>query len=111
MSYLILAAEYDLSKIMNIAKYINTTFVRFLVLNSLSSINLHTGAFSFVPMQDFTDHSDIDWKAGTTEIDRQLYDKYKLSRNEINFIESLIIPSAGTLLYDTDMQPLLKNVT
>ena len=40
-----------------------------------------------VPMQDFTDSSDIDWSKPVPEIDRQLYKKYGLDETEISFIE------------------------
>ena len=44
--------------------------------------------WEFVPLQDFTENSDIDWSKSIPEIDRQLYAKYKLSSDEIEFIES-----------------------
>ena len=43
-------------------------------------------------MQDFTENSDIDWNKSISEIDRQLYKKYRLSRKEINAIENKIQP-------------------
>lgn len=43
--------------------------------------------WSKVPMQDFTNKSDIDWSKSIPEIDQQLYKKYGLSQEEIDFIE------------------------
>ena len=43
-----------------------------------------------VPMQDFSGKSDIDWSRSIHEIDLQLYRKYNLSNEEIQFIESKI---------------------
>lgn len=43
--------------------------------------------WKYVPMQDFTNKSDIDWSKSIPEIDRQLYAKYNLSQEEIDFIE------------------------
>lgn len=40
-----------------------------------------------VPLQDFTDDSDIDWSQSIHSIDQQLYKKYGLSEDEIAFIE------------------------
>ena len=40
-----------------------------------------------IPLQDFTSQSDIDWSQSIAEIDRQLYEKYGLADNEIEFIE------------------------
>ena len=48
--------------------------------------------YSFVPLQDFTDKSDIDWSKPIPEIDQQLYKKYNLTNEEISFIESMIKP-------------------
>ena len=42
----------------------------------------------FIPLQDFTSASDIDWSKSVPEIDQQLYAKYGLSEDEVNFIES-----------------------
>ena len=42
----------------------------------------------FVPLQDFTPASDIDWSKSIPEIDLQLYKKYGLDEKEIQFIES-----------------------
>jgi hypothetical protein len=44
--------------------------------------------FRFIPLQDFTSKSDIDWSKSIKEIDHQLYKKYDLVKGEINFIES-----------------------
>ena len=38
--------------------------------------------------QDFTEYSDVDWSQSVADIDKQLYTKYGLSQNEIDFIES-----------------------
>jgi hypothetical protein len=44
--------------------------------------------WSLVPVQDFTSTSDIDWSKPIPEIDQQLYEKYGLTDEEIDFIES-----------------------
>ena len=41
-----------------------------------------------VPLQNFTSASDINWSASIRDIDQQLYKKYGLSQQEIDFIES-----------------------
>ena len=43
-----------------------------------------------VPLQDFTSNSDIDWTKSIHEIDEQLYRKYNLSKDEIEFIETKV---------------------
>ena len=44
--------------------------------------------FIYVPLQDFTENSDIDWSKSIHEIDLQLYRKYGLDEKEIEFIET-----------------------
>lgn len=48
--------------------------------------------FAFVPLQDFTPQSDIDWTQSVADIDKQLYKKYGLTTEEQQFIESMIKP-------------------
>lgn len=45
-----------------------------------------------VPLQNFTAISDIDWNQSIADIDKQLYRKYKLDEDEIDFIEEKIKP-------------------
>lgn len=71
----------------NILKYMKTQFVRFLMLMAMSGFGLSKNTMIFVPIQDFTAASDIDWTKPIPEIDRQLYAKYGLDENEISFIE------------------------
>lgn len=44
--------------------------------------------WKYVPLQDFTNKSDIDWSVSIANIDSQLYKKYGLSEDEISFIEA-----------------------
>ena len=44
--------------------------------------------WKYVPLQDFTPASDIDWTQPIPAIDQQLYRKYGLTDEEIAFIES-----------------------
>ncbi len=76
----------------NLKYYLHTKFFRFLVSTILLTQNIAKDKFQFVPIQDFTPTSDIDWSKSIPEIDQQLYAKYKLSEEEIAFIESMIKP-------------------
>lgn len=89
-SYLIIGASENKFIVENEYKYLQTRFARFLLMLSVSSINLSPDKFQFVPLQDFTNGSDIDWSKSVSEIDTQLYTKYELSNEEISFIESMI---------------------
>ena len=62
--------------------YLSTKFVRFLMLQSMTSIMISKDVFRFVPLQDFAK----DWT------DEELYNLYALTRNEREYIESIIKP-------------------
>ena len=91
-SYLVLGAFDNEIESHNLAIYLKTKFLRFMLLQSLASMNISRGNFRFVPIQDFTDSSDINWRRLTEDIDRQLYRKYGLTDEEIGFIEKMIKP-------------------
>lgn len=76
----------------NAEKYINTKFFHMLVSPIKISQHATKSVYRFVPLQDFTENSDIDWSLSVAEIDRQLYAKYTLTEDEIAFIESMIKP-------------------
>lgn len=76
----------------NCMKYIKTKFERALLGTLKVTQNNNRDVFRNVPLQDFTDKSDIDWSKSISEIDRQLYAKYGLSPEEISFIETNVKP-------------------
>lgn len=75
-----------------ILKYLKTKFVRYLHSLAKASHDATSKTYRFIPMQDFTKESDIDWGKSISEIDAQLYAKYGLTAEEIDFIESKIKP-------------------
>ena len=74
----------------NLQKYMKTKFFRFCVGILKTSQNLCQIVYQFVPLQDFTAKSDIDWNKPVAKIDEQLYEKYGLSGEEQAFIEGMI---------------------
>ena len=76
----------------NYLKYLKTQFVRFLIELTMTSQHLGAERFAYVPLQDFTSSSDIDWSKSVPEIGVQLYKKYNLAQEEIDFIEQMIKP-------------------
>lgn len=77
----------------NLVKYIKTKFARLLLgTKKVTQGNKNPKVWSNVPLQDFSPRSDIDWKRSIQEIDNQLYKKYNLSQNEIDYIESIVKP-------------------
>lgn len=69
-------------------KYIKTKFARIMLGVLKVTQNNAKPAWFFVPYQDFSSNSDIDWSKSIHEIDLQLYSKYGLSQEEIDFIET-----------------------
>ena len=69
-------------------KYIKTKFARTAlgILKITQDNNKDTWAY--VPLQDFTPQSDINWNTSVANIDKQLYKKYGLTQEEIDFIET-----------------------
>lgn len=69
-------------------KYLKTRFVRTLL--SILKVTQHNTKekWQFIPIQDFSESSDIDWTKDVADIDKQLYTKYSLLDTEINFIET-----------------------
>ena len=66
----------------NIITYIRTRFFRYMVSIKKKTQDNPSSVFEFVPLQDFS-------KPWT---DEELYTKYKLTEDEIAFIESMIKP-------------------
>lgn len=64
----------------NILIYLRTKFVRFLIATKTSTQDMPPKAYSFVPLQDFSE----------TWTDEKLYKKYKFTEKEISVIEDLI---------------------
>ncbi|CDN40565.1 hypothetical protein [Mycoplasma amphoriforme] len=74
----------------NLIKYIKTKFFRALV--GIQKTTQHTGskAYRFVPMLDFKSNNEINWEQSIPKIDKQLYEMFELSEEEIKFIEEKI---------------------
>ena len=76
------------SEASNCRKYIMTKFVRALLDAKKVTQDNPIDTWVCVPTQNFTSSSDIDWSKSVHEIDLQLYRKYGLDEDEINFIET-----------------------
>lgn len=72
----------------NLTKYAKTKFFRALMGVNKVTQDITSRVFQLIPLQDFTSTSDIDWSKPIPEIDQQLYRKYGLDDDEIEFIES-----------------------
>lgn len=91
-TFLAIGADLNLSEeaAKNLSVYLKTKFARY--LHSLAKISQHgtKQTYRFVPMQDFTEKSDIDWSKPIDNIDEQLFDKYNLSQEEREHIKNSI---------------------
>lgn len=74
----------------NALKYLKTKFFRCLVGIYKNTQHTTKRVYVAVPVQDFTSNSDIDWAKEVSQIDKQLYKKYNLSQEEIDFIEDKV---------------------
>ena len=74
------------------SSYMETTFFRFILSLGHGTMQVNKNVFSLLPMQEFSEKSDIKWALSTNEIDRQLYRKYGLTPQEIAFIEEKVKP-------------------
>ncbi len=72
----------------NTVKYIRTKTARALLSVLKITQDIVPSKWAYVPLQNFTNNSDIDWSQPIERIDQQLYKKYSLSDDEIAFIES-----------------------
>lgn len=72
----------------SILKYIKTKFARTMLGILKVTQDNAKPKWKYVPLQDFTSNSDIDWSMSIHEIDLQLYRKYGLDEKEIEFIET-----------------------
>ena len=87
-SFLGIGAFDTESEAQNCMKYVKTKFARALLGILKITQDNPPEKWKFVPLQDFTSSSDIDWSQSIAGIDRQLYAKYGLNDTEIDFIES-----------------------
>lgn len=72
----------------NLLKYLKTKFLRTLLGILKVTQDNKAPVWKYVPLQNFTENSDIDWSQSITDIDKQLYQKYGLNDKEISFIET-----------------------
>ena len=79
-TYLVAGAFDSKEEATNYMDYLKTQFVRFLILQIAMTQQLSKASFAFVPCQDFTRK----WT------DRQLFEKYDLSSEEVNYIQGMI---------------------
>lgn len=89
-SFIGIGAFNNLLESENCLKYVKTKFCRVMLgVLKITQMN-NKDVWQYVPLQDFTSNSDIDWSKSIAEIDEQLFEKYKLDEQERNFIRTKI---------------------
>lgn len=81
-TYLFIGPYSSKEECLNVISYISTRLFRFLAMLKKVTQSTTRGIYTFVPIQDFS----RPWT------DEELYDKYKITGDEISFIESMIRP-------------------
>ncbi|WP_151084523.1 Eco57I restriction-modification methylase domain-containing protein [Nocardioides cynanchi] len=70
--------------------YVKTKFARAMLYVLKVTQDNPRATWKFVPAQDFTTASDIDWTKSIPEIDAQLCEKYRLDPEETAFVEGKV---------------------
>lgn len=71
-------------------KYVQTKFLRALLAVKKGTQHTPKSVWTMIPIQDFSELSDIDWGKNINEIDEQLFDKYQLEEVEKKFIREKV---------------------
>lgn len=74
----------------NVIKYIRTRFFRTLVGIQKQTQHTTQKVYRFVPLLNFGSNVDIDWSQSVSNIDEQLFKRYSLADEEIEFIKKNI---------------------
>ncbi|OQB39497.1 MAG: Eco57I restriction-modification methylase [Candidatus Hydrogenedentes bacterium ADurb.Bin179] len=81
-TYLVIGPFRNESIAKNVVSYIQTRFFRFLIMLKKNTQDAMRGTYAFVPIQNFNEP----WN------DEKLYKKYRLTKAEVAFIESMVRP-------------------
>ena len=81
-TYLVLGEFNNVEQAKNLISYVKTRFFRFMVSLIKNTQNASRGVYALVPDQNFNES----WS------DEKLYKKYKITKDEVSFIETIIRP-------------------
>ena len=89
-SFIGIGALKDFGEADSCLKYVKCKFCRTMLgVLKITQMN-NKDVWAYVPLQDFTSNSDIDWSKSIDEIDEQLFDKYGLDDKEREFIRTKV---------------------
>ena len=89
-TFISIGASDSFKEVQAVEKYIKSRFARTMLGILKVTQNNAKPTWKYVPLQDFTSSSDIDWSKSIAEIDEQLFDKYGLDEQERNFIRTKV---------------------
>ncbi|TLS35403.1 Eco57I restriction-modification methylase domain-containing protein [Pseudalkalibacillus caeni] len=93
-TYLVVGADLKLDNhgADALSKYMQSKFFRFLQSLAKNSQHGTRNTYRFIPLQDFKSNSSINWSVSNEEIDDQLFNKYNLTKDEVDYINRKIKP-------------------
>ena len=85
----------DKNEAFNANKYFMSNFYRAGLASFMTNWMIYRNWHSLVPIQDFSNDSDIDWSGSLKSIDEQLYKKYGFTDDDIDAINRFVTPAPG----------------
>lgn len=77
-TFLVIGPFNNQEELMYCKKYMETDFFRVLLFFGRGTMQVSQEVFRFIPLQDFTFNSDVDWNKSIIEIDLQLFKKIQI---------------------------------
>ena len=74
---------------LNCKKFLDTNFFKILLYFGHGTMQVSRDVFRFIPLENFSEDSDIDWSKSIEEIDAKLYEKYHIEEDAL-FIKKII---------------------
>lgn len=91
-AYIVVGASYlaNEDEANNLSIHLQTKFSRFLHKQAKASHDASKKTYQFIPLENYSDNSDINWMKSKNEIDEMLFKKYNLTNEEKEYIRSTI---------------------
>lgn len=86
---------HDKAEAIKANKYFCSCFYRAGLSSYMTNWMVYRNWHSLVPIQDFSDNSDIDWSGSLKSIDEQLYRKYGFTDDDVEAIDRFVTPALG----------------
>lgn len=87
-TYVVIGPFKNNLEMVNCWRYICSKFFRTMLSIKKNDQGASSSTYKYVPLQDFSEKSDIDFKGSLENLDDSLFKKYNLSNDEMNYIKS-----------------------